>query len=132
TANKPYNQMATELITARGENGWVQGELNWLVGARVIGNPQQDNIDQEAANVAESFLGISHMNCVLCHNGRGHLDALSLWGTSMSRTQAWGFSSFMSHATTTRVRIDPTSLQNNQYYWSVVDDPPRIQDYQLN
>ena len=35
----------------------------------------------------------------------------------------------MSHASTTRTRIDPV---NNQYYWSVVDDGPRIQDYTLN
>jgi len=128
-ANKPYNQMATELITAQGTNSWVQGELNWVLGSWVINTPQQDNIDQEAADVAETFLGISHMNCVLCHNGRGHLDALSLWGSTMTRTQAWGFSSFMSHASTTRTRIDPV---NNQYYWSVVDDGPRIQDYTLN
>jgi hypothetical protein len=42
-ANKPYNQMATELISSRGENTFTQGELNWLVGAWVMGNPQQDN-----------------------------------------------------------------------------------------
>jgi hypothetical protein len=129
TANKPYNQIATELITAQGSNSWVKGELNWVLGSWVINTPQQDNIDQEAADVAETFLGISHMNCLLCHNGRGHLDALSLWGSTTTRTQAWGFASFMSHTATTRVRIDQV---NNQYYWNVVDDPPRIQDYTLN
>ena len=92
------------------------------MGAWVINNPQQDNIDQEAANVAETFLGISHMNCLLCHNGRGHLDALSLWGKSMTRTQAWGFASFLSHTTTTRVPL-PTAVNNNPYYWAVRDDP---------
>jgi hypothetical protein len=127
--NKPYNKIATELISSQGTNSWVQGELNWVVGSWVINTPQQDNIDQEAADVAETFLGISHMNCVLCHNGRGHLDALSLWGSTMPRTQAWGFASFMSHASTTRTRIDSV---NNQYYWSVFDNNPRIQDYALN
>jgi Protein of unknown function (DUF1549)/Protein of unknown function (DUF1553) len=131
TANKPYNQMATELISASGENSWTQGELNWLVGAWVIGNPQQDNIDQEAANVAQTFLGISHMNCLLCHNGRGHLDALSLWGSGMTRTQAWGFSSFLSHAITGRTPV-PNAINNQPYYWYVRDDPPKIQDYTLN
>src|SRR5262249_5227545 len=130
-ANKPYNQMATELITARGENGWVQGELNWLVGARVIGNPQQDNIDQEAANVAETFLGISHMNCVLCHNGRGHLDALSVWGTTMTRPSAWNFASFLSHTTTVNIAV-PNAVNNQPYYWAVRDDQPRQPDYTLN
>jgi Protein of unknown function (DUF1553)/Protein of unknown function (DUF1549) len=131
TANKPYNKMATELISSAGENSYTQGELNWLVGAWVIGNPQQDNIDQEAANVAETFLGISHMNCLLCHNGRGHLDALSLWGASTARMTAWGFSSFLSHATTTRVPL-PTAVNNTPYYWTLRDDPPRITDYTLN
>ena len=130
-ANKPYNRMASELISARGENSYTQGELNWLVGGWVIGNPQQDNIDQEAANVAETFLGISHMNCLLCHNGRGHLDALSLWGKSTSRTQAWGFASFLSHATTVRTPV-AGAVNNQPYYWAVRDDSPRVlADYTL-
>ena len=86
--------MATELISNRGENTYTQGELNWLVGGWVIGNPQQDNIDQEAANVAETFLGISHMNCLLCHNGRGHLDALSLWGKEHGENAGLGLRFF--------------------------------------
>ena len=131
SSGKPYNQMATELISNHGPNTYTQGELNWLVGAWVIGNPQQDNIDQEAANVADTFLGISHMNCLLCHNGRGHLDTLSLWGSQTTRTQAWGFASFMSHTTTTRVAV-PNAVRGTPYYWSVVDDPPKIQDYTLN
>jgi hypothetical protein len=131
TSNKPYNQMATELIFSRGENTYTQGELNWLVGAWVINNPQQDNIDQEAANVAETFLGVSHMNCLLCHNGRGHLDALSLWGKSTARATAWGFASFLSHTTTTRVPV-AAAVNNQPYYWAVRDDPPRITDYALN
>ena len=130
-ANKPYNQMATELIAARGENTFSQGELNWLIGAWVIGNPQQDNIDQEAANIAETFLGISHMNCVLCHNGRGHLDSLSLWGSSMTRPQAWNFASFMSHATTGRVAA-PNAINGQPYYWNIRDDQPKQNDYTLN
>src|SRR6266446_3867751 len=128
-ANKPYNQMATELIAARGENTFSQGELNWLIGAWVIGSPQQDNIDQESANIAETFLGISHMNCLLCHNGRGHLGSLSLWGSSMTRAQAWNFSSFMSHATTTRVPV-ANAVNNQPYWWNIRDNQPN--DYQLN
>src|SRR5580704_3111152 len=72
TANKPYNQMATELISASGPNTFTQGELNWVVGGRVTGGPTQDTWDQQATNVAETFLGLANMNCLLCHNGRGH------------------------------------------------------------
>lgn len=130
TANKSYDKMATELISNQGASTYKNGELNWLVGAWVIGNPQQDNIDQEAANVAETFLGISHMNCVLCHDGRRHLDALSLWGKNMTRIQAWGFSAFLSKTATARVPV-AQAVNNQPYYWSVVDDT-RITDYALN
>jgi len=128
-ANKPYSQMASELISARGENSYTQGELNWLLGAWVINNPQQDNYDQEAANIAETFLGISHMNCILCHNGRGHLDSLSLWGKNAVRTEGWGLASFLSRTTTTRIPV-PGAVNNNPYYWAVRDN--LNVDYALN
>jgi len=131
SANRPYNQMATELIANAGDNSWNQGELNWMIYGWVIGNPQQDNIDQEAANVADTFLGMAHMNCLLCHNGRGHLDALSLWGSQMTRYQAWGFSSFLSHAVSGRTSV-PNAVNGQPYFWYVHDDPPKIQDYTLN
>jgi len=129
--NMPYNQMASALISNHGPSTYNQGELNWIVGGWVIGNPVQDNFDQQAANVADTFLGISHMNCLLCHDGRGHLDALSVWGASMTRARAWGFASFMSHATTTRVPV-PNAVNNQPYYWTVSDDPPGVKDYPLN
>jgi hypothetical protein len=97
-SNKPYNQMATELIATTGTNSFVQGEVNWLVGGLVMGSPRsgQDHFDQQAANIAETFLGMSHLNCVLCHDGSGHLDGLSLWGKNATRSQAWELASFLS------------------------------------
>ncbi|MGH9720353.1 MAG: DUF1549 domain-containing protein, partial [Bryobacteraceae bacterium] len=133
TSNKPYDQMARELIVAQGSNSWTQGEINWVLGAWVINNPQQDNWDQAAANVAETFLGVGHMNCVLCHNGRGHLDALSLWGKSASRTEGYGLAAFFSRTTQVRQRLNnPDGTGNpNVYYWSQLDNP-RMADYPLN
>ena len=100
TSNKPYDQMAREIIAATGTDSYTQGELNWLVGGVVTGGPMQDIWDQQTANIADTFLGIAHVNCLLCHNGRGHLDALSLWGAQTTRQQAWGLSSFLSHTDT--------------------------------
>jgi uncharacterized protein DUF1549/uncharacterized protein DUF1553 len=125
--NKPYDQMATQLITARGENSYQQGELNWMLNGYITGGPAQDITDSQATNVAETFLGISHMNCLLCHNGRGHLDALTVWGASTTRAQAWQFASFLSRTSIATVRFDPTN--NNVYYWSVADNVNH--DYQL-
>ncbi len=124
-ANKSYDRMATELIATSAGNSFENGPVNWLVGGVVGGGPTQDIYDQQAANIAETFLGISHMNCLLCHNGRGHLNALSLWGSSATRTQAWQFAAFLSRTRTIRQRTD----QTNVYYWSVTDDGTR--DYTL-
>jgi len=72
---------------------------------------------------SDTFLGIAHVNCLLCHNGRGHLDSLSLWGYYTTRQQAWGMASFMSRTATTQTGqgVQPWSLANT-----------RVVDYQLN
>ena len=129
-ANKPYDVLARELISAQGTNSWEQGELNWIAGGVVTGGPQQDIWDQQAVNTFETFLGVSHLNCLLCHNGAGHLDSLSLWGKNMKRADAWGVASFFSRTALTRVRLPEN---NNQYYWSAEDGAPRFRsDYPLN
>ncbi|MEO8098911.1 MAG: DUF1549 domain-containing protein [Acidobacteriota bacterium] len=115
--NKPYNQMAKEMIAATGLNSYQQGELNFLPGYVMGGGPIQDVFDLQAASVAEKFLGLAHLNCLLCHNGRGHLDALSLWGYNKTRTEAYGMASFMSHTFTSQQRFDANN--NNVYYWGL-------------
>ncbi len=131
-SNKPYDQMVREIIATRDTNSFdtQQGTVNWLVGGRVTGGPVQDIWDQQTANIAETFLGISHVNCVLCHNGRGHLDSLSLWGRNTTRYQAWQLASFLSHTNTVNTRIDPANA--NLYYWSVQDNVQYKTDYPLN
>jgi hypothetical protein len=132
TANNPYNQWATDLITATGTDSYTQGTLNLLVGGIVTGGPIQDDFDQQTANLSTMFLGISHMNCLLCHNGRGHLDSLSLWGSLTTRYQAWQVASYLSH---TQAKNTPVAgaTGGNPYYWSVTDNTPAARtDYPLN
>jgi hypothetical protein len=134
-ANKPYDQMARELITAQGANSFSRqdGAMNWMVGGVVTGGPVQDITDQQTANIAETFLGISHLNCLLCHNGRGHLDQLSLWGSQTTRYQAWQLASFVSHTQTTRARIAGAATGTPGYYWSIADNTAMFRaDYPLN
>lgn len=129
--DKPYDQMATQLITAAADNSYQTGTTNWLVGGVVTGGPSQDIMDQMTANVADTFLGIAHVNCLLCHSGRGHLDALSLWGSQTTRYQAWQLSSFLSHTQAARVPADPSNP--NVYYWSLLDNTKGFTlDYTLN
>ena len=133
-SGKPYNQMATEMIAAQGNNNFDQtnGQMNFLPLGVVTGGPSQDIFDQQAANVAETFLGLAHMNCLLCHNGRGHLDTLSLWGSQTTRTQAWGLAAFMSHTWTRTLTLpkDPNNMNAANYnYWSL---DKYATDYNLN
>ena len=123
-SGKPYNQMATELIAAQGSNNFDQtnGQINYLLLGFVGGGPAQDIFDQQAVNVASTFLGISHLNCVLCHNGRGHLDSLSLWGSRATRLQAWGLSAFMAHNYVRAINLPPDPAVGGPatyYYWMI-------------
>ncbi len=123
-ANKPYSQMAAELIAAKSadsslaEGSFTKGTVNWLIGGVLTGNvPVQDTTDQQAVNVSQTFLGIAYMNCILCHNGAGHLDSLSLWGRSGTRYQGWQFASFMSR---TASNTTPYAVNgNNIQYWTL-------------
>lgn len=125
---KPYNQMAREMISVIGTNSYQQGELNFNAGGVMGGGPNQDVYDMQVANVAEKFLGLAHVNCLLCHNGRGHLDSLSLWGYYKTRTEAYGMAAFMARTATTRTPVDPSNV--NVYYWAQQNNGAR--DYSLN
>ena len=129
--NKPYNQMAAELINAPGAvSTYDDGTVNYLVGGVVTGGPNQDIMDQMTANTFDTFLGITHVNCLLCHNGRGHLDQLSLWGSKTTRYQAWQLASFVSRTQATRTNITVGTAA--QQYWALVDNGNFKTDYALN
>jgi hypothetical protein len=128
-SGKPYDQMSRDLITATGTSSYNTGELNFVAGGVVTGGPTQDIYDQQTANIVDTFLGVSHLNCLLCHNGRGHLDNLTLWGAQQTRVRAWGMASFLSHTSTSRTRVDQASV--NPYYWGIAD-LPAAKDYALN
>lgn len=128
-ANKPYNQMAMELIASKSRNTFDDGTGNFILGSDTSGGPNQDDYDQIAADISTTFLGVSHMNCVLCHNGRGHLDTLSLWGRNTKRSDAWGMASFFSRVSFAATRPDPATNPNLRYY-ALVDNGRT--DYQLN
>jgi hypothetical protein len=128
-ANKPYNRMASEMIATAGTNTYTEGEANWILNGYITGGPTQDVMDQSTSFVFDTFLGMTYVNCILCHNGRGHLDDLSLWGERATRYQTWQLASHMSR--TTFVRGFPDAANRNVYYWSIAENP-RATDYALN
>jgi len=119
-ADKPYNQMAAEIIGAQGTNSFDQtnGQINYYPLGIVTGGPSQDIFDNQTANIADQFLGLAHVNCLLCHNGAGHLTTLSLWGGQTTRLQAWGLSAFIAHTYTQSVATtkNPTTGATYNYY----------------
>lgn len=119
--NKPYDQMAREMLAAEGvsdgrsyperytsyadyEDTYLNFASNpvraspvaYVVGGRTTGGPIQDTYDTLAFQAAKHFLGISLMDCVLCHDGEGHLDSLSAWGSAAKRAEGWGMAAFFS------------------------------------
>jgi len=97
TANKPYDQMAREMIGATGDS-FVQGEANWPVGNTISMGPAQDTYDGESVNLAGMFLGINTVDCLLCHDGARHLDTVNLWGSKETRQNMWGLSAYFARA----------------------------------
>ena len=120
---KPYNQMASQLLTSSAELNYQDGPSNWLIGSALLTGPPQDTTDQMAAAAAATFLGIGNMNCVLCHNGRGHLDGVNLWAVRTTRYQAWQFASYFSR----------TSARSASTSWGLEDNLEGFtSDYTLN
>src|SRR5438093_1257639 len=93
TNNKPYDQIARELIAAAGDS-FEHGEANWPVGNTVAMGPAQDTYDGQAVNLASMFLGINTVDCLRCHDGARHLDQVNLWGSAQTRRNMWGLSAY--------------------------------------
>jgi hypothetical protein len=128
---KPLNLMAYESITGAGQNYDLDtGSANFILGGSVAGGPAQDTYDGMLVRSATSFLGQSHYDCLLCHNGRGHLEQLSLWGSRTTRIDAEGMAAFFAR---TRLGRYPTNDTSEPYYNStVVTDAVTTAGYDLN
>jgi hypothetical protein len=122
--NKPYDQIAKELISPPLGNSYQTPNLNWLAGGVVLNAPAQDITDQMTANVFDTFMGVAHVNCLLCHDGRGHLESQSLWGSNATRYQGWQLASFLSRTSVKQMSSMAWFVQENASGYST--------DYRLN
>ncbi len=126
--NTPYNQFVSSLITASGKSFTAStGGVNYIVGAFTPMGPIQDTYDTAAVQAATRFLGIETMDCLLCHSGEGHLNALNLWATKTDRVEAQKMAAFFSRISLRRTLISrqPLILETE------VQDLPRG-EYRLN
>ncbi len=126
--NKSYAQMAREMITASGDN-FVNGAANFTVGGHISGGPSQDIMDGLAVQSSTMFLGLSSMDCLMCHNGAGHLDEVNLWGAQRTREEAWGMAAFF--ARSAKARVDAQTPAAGRYFKYMVSENA-TGEYNLN
>ena len=130
--SKSVRDIAWEAVGAGGNNFDAEtGAANFALNAQAANGPSQDTYDMMLTKTATAFLGMAHYDCLACHSGRGHLDALSLWGQRTSRMEAWRMSAFFSRMRLNRYGQLATQY-TDPYYQSVdVQDAPGGQ-YDLN
>ena len=103
--DKPLSKLAIEVISGSGNNyDPANGAANFPMGASTAMGPEQDTYDTMLAKTTATFLGISSYDCLLCHNGRGHLNLVSAWGTGQTRLGAQQMAAFFS-----RMALSPAS-----------------------
>ena len=122
--NKDYAIVAREMIDHDGDS-FANGETNFIVLGNVTMGPAQDTMDRLAVRVATTFLGLGSMDCLLCHDGAGHLNAVNLWGSKMTRAEAWGMSAFFA-----RTRRQTQTVAQGYQKYLVSENPAG--EYQLN
>ncbi len=81
---KSLREVAWELVAGSGNN-YESGPANWGVKTITPGGPVQDRYDSANVRAASVFLGLGHYDCLTCHDGRRHLEELSLWAKSVTR-----------------------------------------------
>ncbi len=96
--DRSLRDVIPELITANG-NHYENGPANFSLTAKTNMGPSQDTYDNGLVKATTYFLGMSQYDCVLCHNGRGHLEQVNLWGSRATRQQAWRMAAHFSRLT---------------------------------
>lgn len=99
-ANLPYDQVVKEMLTASARSNWLDGSVNFLARDHVddfndIQINQEDTYDEIAINTGRVFLGVN-LECVACHDGKGHTDKINLSLTRLKREQLWRQGAFFS------------------------------------
>ena len=105
-AGKPYDVMVRELLSTRGAS-FTSGAVNYWVRQIQTNGPLQDTFDNLAADSAQKFLGLP-LNCLSCHNGLGHLEAVNSGLVRRTRLEFWKNAAFFA-TDNHRPRVDEPS-----------------------
>jgi hypothetical protein len=112
SANMGYDQLARELITGTGDTSSV-GAANWALGNTISMGPAQDTYDGAAVDLGNMFMGMSSVDCLLCHDGAHHLDQVNLWGSTQTRQNLWGLSAYFSQVAMTAGQLGGRTIADN-------------------
>ncbi len=96
--NVPYDEYVREMLTASTVSTWTNGAANLIARNHVFEGDgyqinHEDTADEIAINTTKLFLGVN-LECVSCHDGRGHLEKINLWLADRKRTELWKQASF--------------------------------------
>jgi hypothetical protein len=97
--NIPYDVMVRDMITATGLSTWTSGPANFIARERVMDGDgysvmnHEDTCDEIAIWTSKLFLGVN-IECISCHDGRGHLEKVNLWLSQKKRADLWRQAAF--------------------------------------
>lgn len=99
--NVPYDELVRDLLTARTRDNFVDAAANYLLRDHVddfndLMINLTDSYDEMAISSSKYFLGVN-LECVSCHDGKGHLEKINLWLSKVRRPQLWRQAAFFSN-----------------------------------
>ena len=119
--NIPYDYVVTDMLTATAITGQSSGVAGFLTrhevdGLRCADVMHEDMCDEIALHTTRLFLGVN-LECVSCHDGRGHVDDLNLYLSKRKRVEFWRQASFFGN-----LRVFRASLAGQEF--TLLDGPP--------
>jgi hypothetical protein len=122
--NQSFRDIAWMVVNATGDTSdsvGGGGPANYVYHMQTPGGPVQDSYDTMMSRTADIFLGNTYYDCLLCHNGTGHLDGISLWGSTVTRIQAQQMAAHFSRLNYSMPRTDPNLYGAMYNSWRVMD-----------
>jgi len=87
--NQSWRDTAWQLLNATGNNyDRTTPGVNYILRGYAPGGPAQDSYDLLLVKSATTFLGLGHYDCLLCHNGKRHMETISSWGARSLKIDA--------------------------------------------
>lgn len=123
--DKSWRDIASEMLTVNGNN-YDPGTAgtNFILRGFAPMGPPQDTYDLLLVKTATTFLGMSHYDCLLCHDGKYHLDSLSAWGVKVTRTEAQQMAAHFA-----RVTMSGRRTAETDFYYQSTDIRERADGY---